>query len=113
MAYDETLTARFRSALGGRSGIAEKRMMGGVCFLLNGNMIGGADRAKDGEGRFMFRVGKPNMETADALPGGKPMVQGGRTLSGLYFVSEEGCDEATFAAWLSLALSFAETLPPK
>ncbi|WP_223173217.1 TfoX/Sxy family protein [Grimontia hollisae] len=49
MAYDETLTARFRNATAGIKGITEKKMMGGICFLHQGNMIGGADK-----GRFMF-----------------------------------------------------------
>ena len=60
MAVDDRLNDRFRSALGRTEGISEKKMMGGMCFLLNGNMIGGADRTKDGTGRFMFRIGKDN-----------------------------------------------------
>lgn len=58
MAYDEQLTDRLRNTLEGLAGLSEKRMMGGVCFLLQGNMLGGADRTKDGAGRFMFRVGR-------------------------------------------------------
>jgi TfoX/Sxy family transcriptional regulator of competence genes len=57
MAHDEDLAARFRDGLAGMAGVSEKRMMGGVCFFLHGNMIGGADRTKSGERRFMFRVG--------------------------------------------------------
>ena len=82
MAYDEELAERFRDALGGRVGISEKRMMGGVCFLLNGNMIGGCDRTKSGERRFMFRVGKDNDEAAAELTGASPMIQGGRRMRG-------------------------------
>lgn len=113
MAYDEELTARFREAVEGLEGISEKRMMGGVCFLLNGNMIGGADRAKSGEGRFMFRVGKDNDDAAKRLPGAEPMVQGGRRMSGLFFVAEDVCDEAVFKQWLSLAVGHAMSLPEK
>ena len=58
MAYDEDLTNRMRTALDGVDETSEKRMMGGVCFFLNGNMLSGADRSKDGVRRFMFRVGK-------------------------------------------------------
>ena len=57
-------------------------MMGGVCFLLEGSMIGGADCPKDGAGRFMFRVGKENEAAAEALLGGQLMVQGGRRMGG-------------------------------
>lgn len=113
MAYDELLAARFRQALGGMAGISEKRMMGGVCFLLDGNMIGGADRTKAGEGRFMFRVGKENETAALALPGGQQMEQGGRRMSGFFFVSEDACTDQVMTQWLSLALGFVTTLPPK
>ena len=60
MAYDEILAMRVRDALGGGKHVTEKRMMGGVCFLLKGNMVCGVDRTKAGEGRFMFRIGKDN-----------------------------------------------------
>lgn len=113
MAYDELLAERFRAALGNTKGVSEKRMMGGICFLINGNMVGGADRAKDGEGRFMFRVGKDNGEKASALEGGKLMMQGGRQMTGLYFVDEKACTDEVMRSWLDLALSFASSLPPK
>ena len=113
MAYDEGLTQRFRNKLEGVVGVSEKKMMGGVCFLLNGNMVGGADRAKTGEGRFMFRVGKDNDAEASALPGAIPMEQGGRRMSGLFFVDEDDCTNDVFAMWLSLALSHAASLPEK
>jgi len=113
MAYDEVLAERFRQAVDGIAGISEKRMMGGVCFFLNGNMIGGADRAKTGERRFMFRVGKPNEAEGATLPGADPLVQGGRRLSGMFFVDEENCDDGVLKQWLSLALSHAAALPPK
>lgn len=113
MAYDEDLTDRFRTALAGRGPFSEKRMMGGACFLVNGNMIGGADRSKAGERRFMFRVGKENAAKAGNLPGAEPMRQGGRTMGGMFFVSEAECNDETMAAWLDLALDFASGLPPK
>jgi hypothetical protein len=113
VAVDEQLNVRMRAAIGDRDGVTEKKMMGGVCFLLHGNMIGGADRTKDGEGRFMFRVGKDNDAAAAALPGGEPMVQGGRRMSGLYFIAEDACPPDVLAQWLDLAVSFAETLPKK
>ena len=113
MAYDEDLAQRFRDALGGMVGISEKRMMGGICFLLNGNMIGGADRTKDGTGRFMFRVGKDNHAEALTRPGAMVMEQGGRQMRGFVFVTEEDCDTEVLGEWISLALSFVATLPPK
>ncbi|MEP3276028.1 MAG: TfoX/Sxy family protein [Stappiaceae bacterium] len=113
MAYDEELSARFRDCLEGIVGLSEKKMMGGVCFMLDGNMIGGADRQKNGQGRFMFRVGKDNHDQALARPGAIAMEQGGRRMSGFIFVHEEDCDTATLKSWISLAMSFVTTLPPK
>ncbi len=113
MAVDDALSARFRNALSGVPGITEKRMMGGLCFFLNGNMIGAADRTKEGLGRFMFRLGKANQARGEAMPGAVPMVQGGRPMGGFFFVEEEHCSEAVLKAWLAVALEHAATLPAK
>ncbi|MDJ0761138.1 MAG: TfoX/Sxy family protein [Woeseiaceae bacterium] len=113
MAYDEILSAQFRDWLRRRSGISEKRMMGGVCFFLNGNMIGGADRTKEGVGRYMFRLGKDRHALGESLPGAEPMVHGGRFMRGLFFVREGCCDEEELKIWLRHALEHAESLPPK
>ena len=113
MAYDEELTAMFREALDGIMDVSEKRMMGGICFMMSGIMIGGADRTKDGERRFMFRVGKGNEAEALARPGATILEMGGKRLGGMVFVDEEYCDEDALADWVMLALSFVSTLPPK
>ncbi|EFO34442.1 putative RNA methyltransferase TrmH, group 3 [Roseibium sp. TrichSKD4] len=113
MAYDEELTNRFRDYVDGLPGLSEKRMMGGVCFLLHGNMVGGADRSKDGEPRFMFRVGKENEDRALSMPGGEPMVQGGRRMTGLFFVNAEDHDTLVIEEWVRLAVAHAMTLPAK
>ena len=88
-------------------------MMGGVCFLLDGNMIGGADRSKEGERRFMFRVGKENAVAATARPDAQPMEMGGKRMSGFFFVDAETCDADRLKDWIALSLSFVGTLPPK
>lgn len=113
MAYDEELTDRFRHAVDGLVGLSETRMMGGVCFMLNGNMLGGANRQKTGERRFMFRVGKDNEAEAMKRPGAITMEQGGRKMTGLIFVFEEDCDAENLRDWIALALTFVGNLPPK
>lgn len=113
MAYDDHLTARMRDALEGLVGVSEKRMMGGVVFMLDGNMLSGADRTKAGEDRFMFRVGKDGETEALARPGAQVMEMGGRRMSGFIFVDAEACDSEALKAWISLALKFVGTLPPK
>ncbi|GAB5487123.1 MAG: hypothetical protein Pars2KO_06930 [Parasphingorhabdus sp.] len=113
MAYDEHTTLRFREALGPMQGLSEKRMMGGMCFLLNGNMIGGADRPKDDVARFMFRIGKENQGKGEAMPLAQPMEMGGRPMGGFFFVEAGDCDQDLLKRWIALALSFVEDLPPK
>lgn len=112
MAFDDALTLRMRAALGEHQDISEKRMMGGICFFLHGNMVCGADRSKGGERRFMFRVGKAN-ETAAGLPQGVPIILGDRPMPGFYFVDGDRCDDDLLRRWLELALAHARSLPSK
>lgn len=113
MPVDEELAAQLREALEGLPAVSERKMMGGMCFMLDGNMIGGAHREKSGEGLFMFRVGKENDAEALRRPGALPVVMGGRKMGGMVFVDEDQCDEDQLRSWVSLALSFVGTLPPK
>ncbi len=113
MAFDEELAERFRKSLEGMAGISEKRMMGGICFFLDGNMIGGADRNRKGERRFLFRVGKENAGEALSRPGAEPARIGDRVMGGFVFVDESDCEGDAMKDWVSLALGFVSTLPPK
>lgn len=113
MAYDELLAARLRDAIGERGVVSEKRMMGGACFMVDGNMLGGADRQKDGTGRFMFRVGKDNQAEALKRSGAIPLANAGRTMGGMVFVDETACDDERLKDWVALAWSFVGSLPAK
>ncbi len=114
MAHDEDLAARMREALDGLPGVSEKRMMGGMFFMLAGNMVGGTHRdAKTGDGFFVFRIGKDNEADAAARPEGAPMIMGGRRMGGFFHVGEDECTDAVLRDWVSLALSFVCSLPPK
>lgn len=113
MAYDAELTDNFRNCLEGIQGISEKRMMGGVCFLHDGNMIGGADRPKNGSGRYMFRIGKDQEKEAQSRPEARIMEMGGRKMGGMYFVEASDCDNRMLNDWISLCMSFVVTLPSK
>ncbi|MFZ2101713.1 MAG: TfoX/Sxy family protein [Oricola sp.] len=113
MPHDEELAHRLRSLLDGLPGLAEKKMMGGICFLLDGNMIGAARRDKSGDAHFMFRVGKDGEAEALRHPGTRPMIHGGRRMGGFVFLDEEAADDATMRALTSLSLSFVTALPPK
>jgi len=113
MAIDEALSERMRAATDGLPGMSEKKMMGGMCFMLEGNMLGGAHREKTGEQLFMFRVGKENEAEAMTRPGATPLVMGGRKMGGMVFVDAEACDDTALRDWVALALDFVGGLPPK
>ncbi len=113
MAYNEALAQRFRDGLRGVKGVAEKRMMGGLCLLVNGNMLGGVDQTKSGRDRFMFRVGKDNEAEALRRPGASIVDMGGRRLGGLVFVDADACDQVALKEWIGMALGFVERLPKK
>jgi TfoX/Sxy family transcriptional regulator of competence genes len=114
MAYDEELTNRFRDQLGFMDGVSEKNMMGGVCFLYQGHMIGGASRnKKSGERTFMFRVGKDNEQEACERYSAQPLSFTGRKMGGLVEIADEACDDDQLKGLVSLAMSFVTQLPPK
>lgn len=108
MAYDEVLAGTMRSALEGHVGIAERAMFGGVCWMLDGNMLcGTSDR------RFMFRIGKDAEAGALARPGAVPVVMGDRRMSGFVWVEADQAIDAGLSDWIALAAAFVGTLPPK
>ena len=109
MAYDEGLAELMRGDLADETGITEQKMFGGLCFLLNGNMVCGVH-----SGGGMFRVGKPREAEALAIEGAGPMTFTGRKMGGLVDVSDDClADEDRRAALMGLALANARTLPAK
>lgn len=86
-----------------------KRMFGGTCFMVNGNMVIGT--LKDG---LLVRVGKEKHGAAMKLPGARVFDMTGRPMEG--FISVEGSAVATdkaLGAWVELGLAFVKTLPAK
>ena len=109
MAYDENLASRIRKVLTGRQGISEKKMFGGVAFLLNGNMFCGI--VKDD---LMLRVGPERYADALKEPHVRLMDFTGRPLMGYVYVAPAGCrGEPALAKWIGVGARFAATLPPK
>ena len=109
MAYDEGLAATLRAALADRSGIGERKMFGGLCIMLHGNMLCGTYRD-----RGMYRVGKANEAAALALPHVRPMAMTGRPMPGIVEADREAIEDRELRdRLLGLALGFVETLPPK
>ena len=108
MAYDEGLAETMREALRDRADIDEKKMFGGLCWMLNGNMLCGLNRE-----RFMFRVGKDRQADALAWPGASPMEWTGRRMQGLVWVESDDALAYGLDRMIAYAAEFAGALPPK
>ena len=108
MAYDEALAERVRAIMA-RDGLSERKMFGGLCFMLNGNMVAGVEQRG-----LMLRVGPERFDAALAKPGARPMDFTGRPMVGFVYVARSACEtDADLKSWLDEALGFVETLPSK
>ncbi len=109
MAYDEGHASLMRDDLQEVDGITEKKMFGGLCFLLHGNMVCGVHK-----GGGMARIGKSREAEALKIDGTAPLSFTGRPMGGMVDLSEALLeDDARRAAVLKLALENAASLPPK
>lgn len=97
-----------RHALARRRGVSEKRMFGGVCFLLDENML-----CVSGPRGFIFRVGPEREREALERRGARPMVLGSRRMRGFVRVDPRSCDARALRAWLDLAKRYVAMLPAK
>lgn len=108
MPHDPALAERMRAALAGRPGIVEKKMFGGFCWMLNGNMLCGVE-----VGRFMFRVGKEREAEALKRAGASPMDITGRPMAGFVWVDEAHARGAALRRWIEFAEGYVGALPRK
>jgi len=107
MAYDTLLAQRVRNALADRRDLAEKKMFGGLCFLLAGRMAAGIVKND-----LMLKVGPEAYEDALAQPHARPMDFTGRPMRGMVYVSPQGiATESALAGWLRRATSFHDAAP--
>jgi TfoX N-terminal domain len=110
MAYDEDLANRIRELLAGHRGVEEKRMFGGLAFLIGGHMA----VAASGHGGLMVRV--PPEETATLLDRAhvSPMVMAGRETRGWLRVSDEGVKtKRQLEPWVNRGAEYVRSLPAK
>lgn len=110
MAYDEDLAGRIRELIGGDHNLEEKRMFGGLAFLINGHMA----VAASSKGGLMVRV--PPEDTPKLLAGKhvSPMVMAGRETRGWLRVADEGVKtKRQLQTWVSRGVEYAQTLTPK
>jgi TfoX/Sxy family transcriptional regulator of competence genes len=110
MAYDEDLADRIRELLGPQKGVDEKRMFGGLAFLINGNM----SVAASGRGGLMVRVPPDETEKLLAREHVEPMVMAGRETRGWLRVTAEGVrTKRQLLSWVTRGVEYAKSLPPK
>ncbi|NUP16907.1 MAG: TfoX/Sxy family protein [Streptomyces sp.] len=109
MAYDEGLAQRIRERLGAETGVSEKKMFGGIAFLLQGNMAVGVSGDD-----LMVRVGPDGTDAALARPGTRIFDMTGRPMRGWILVAGDSLtDDAVLGAWIDEGCAFAAGLPPK
>jgi TfoX/Sxy family transcriptional regulator of competence genes len=109
VAYDEALAGRIRAALEGNEGVTERKMFGGIAFMLDGNMCCGV--VKD---ELMVRLSAEASERALAEPGARPMDFTGRRMRGFLFVGPVAlASDDDLRGWVGRAVDFVGTLPPK
>lgn len=109
MAYDEALAQRVRDLVRDKQEVTERKMFGGIAFMLRGHMfVGISDRS------LMARVGPDNYEDALARDGVREMDFTGRPMRGYVFVGAEAVDSrADLKQWVELCADFVDSLPPK
>ena len=109
MAYDEAVAGRVRKALAGATDVVEKKMFGGIAFMVRGNMCCGVI----GD-RLMLRVGPDGYEAALSHPHAKPMDFTGRPMKGMVYVEPEGfTSPRDLKTWIEKAMEFVLSLPAK
>ncbi|WZO97495.1 TfoX/Sxy family protein [Isosphaeraceae bacterium EP7] len=106
MAFSESLAARTRDALARERGITEKKMFGGLCFLLNGKLLVGV--FKDS---LLLRLGPDGAKTALVKPHIREMDFSSRPMKGWVVVEPDGIDsDRELTAWTQQAIDFVGTL---
>ena len=109
MAYDDTLAQRVRVILGPGDHISERKMFGGLAFMLNGNMCCCIERDN-----LVVRTGPERYEAALTRRHARVFDFTGRPMRGFVYVENEGLeDEASLREWVELAVEFAGSLPLK
>ena len=110
MAYDEELAARVRELVADESALTEKKMFGGLAFLIGGNMA----IAASGQGGLLVRVDPDQSEELVATTPARPMEMRGREMAGWLRVdSDDVREQPQLERWVALGTAYAKALPPK
>ncbi len=110
MAYDEDLANRIRELIAGDPDVTEKKMFGGLAFLVGGNM----SLAASGQGGLMVRVDPQDTDALLTKPHARPFEMRGRELQGWLRVDAEGLrTRRQLDPWVRRGVAYARSLPPK
>ena len=110
MAYDEQLAQRIREVVGGEPGLTEKKMFGGLAFLIAGNM----SVAASGRGGLLLRVDPDETDALVEKPGARRFEMRGREMQGWLRVDAEGVrTKRQLEPWVLRGVAYARSLPPK
>jgi TfoX/Sxy family transcriptional regulator of competence genes len=110
VAYDEELAERLRELTDAVPGLSEKKMFGGLAFLVHGNMA----IAASGQGGLLVRVDPEESDALTAEPGVETMVMRGRAMAGWLRVDAARVESAdALQAWADRGVGYASSLPPK
>ncbi len=109
MAYDEELASRIRVALAHREAVTEKKMFGGLTFMVADRMCCGVL-----QDNLVLRVSSQDHDEALSHPHARPMDFTGQPMRGFVYISPEGYQqEEDLQMWLARALAYVDTAPPK
>jgi TfoX/Sxy family transcriptional regulator of competence genes len=110
VAYEEELAHRIRERVGGGSDVTEKKMFGGLAFLVGGNMAVGAS----GQGGVLVRVDPDHSDELVAATSARPMEMRGRSMRGWLRVdSDDVRTDGELGRWVDRGVAYARSLPAK
>jgi hypothetical protein len=110
MAYDEDLANRIRELIADEKGVDEKKMFGGLAFLIGGHMSVSAS----GQGGLLLHIAPEETDTLLAKPHAHPMVMRGHEIQGWLRVEADGIrTKAQLERWVNRGVTYAKSLPPK
>jgi TfoX/Sxy family transcriptional regulator of competence genes len=109
MAYDQNLAMRVRSVLRNQDGLVEKKMFGGIGYLVNGNMACGVHG-----NNLIVRVGRERYQDALSQPGTRVFDLNGKPMAGWIYVEPKACEtEEDLQQWIEYGIEYALSLQPK
>ena len=109
MAFDDALAGRVRQLVSSTPGLSEKRMFGGLAFLINGNMALGVHASE-----LIVRIDPAETDTALARPGVRIFDLSGKPMKGWLLVSSSTLgDKNALASWVARGVEYARSLPAK